>query len=325
MWIFSPHLWELSGAVASVHQVIQCSLLVGELGGSLILTPVGMLICSWVSLTVAGWARNSPLWHTAGSRYCSVPATILLGAAGGNWFSHFHSNGLKKAYGNIYIAVLHLSDLELPENILKTWKESFRGLDSNKTSVFCNCFSVFTMGNNSYGQCGRKVVEDEIYRWEFKDPELSYCWKHNCMKTTLQKTLKVEKVWVACQFWLRSLRTGFCPAGIIQTAWLWIHAGHSADSIHKRQNSVSMGQFLQGTVGEPSLHKLLEVVGVSSWAFSLWLLRVHVLFQRMLEVLFNYERGILWWSLCCNCLSVCNAFPSLNFLWVSPKHRLKVW
>lgn len=102
---------------------------------------------------------------------------------------------LKKAYGNIYIAVLHLSDLELPENILKTWKEAFRGLDSNKTSVFCNCFSVFTMGNNSYGQCGRKVVEDEIYRWEFKDPELSYCWKHNCMKTTLQKSLKVEKVW----------------------------------------------------------------------------------------------------------------------------------
>lgn len=38
------------------------------------------------------------------------------------------------------------------------------GLDSNKTSAFYHCFSVFTMGNNSYGQCGRKVVEDETYR-----------------------------------------------------------------------------------------------------------------------------------------------------------------
>ena len=24
---------------------------------------------------------------------------------------------------------------------------------------------VFTLGNNAYGQCGRKIVEDEIYRY----------------------------------------------------------------------------------------------------------------------------------------------------------------
>ncbi|RLV97909.1 hypothetical protein DV515_00011282 [Chloebia gouldiae] len=31
--------------------------------------------------------------------------------------------------------------------------------------VLTDSEGVFTMGNNSYGQCGRKVVEDEIYRW----------------------------------------------------------------------------------------------------------------------------------------------------------------
>lgn len=51
-----------------------------------------------------------------------MPATVLLGVVGENGFSHFIASGLtlKKAYANLYIAVLHLSDLEPRENILWT-------------------------------------------------------------------------------------------------------------------------------------------------------------------------------------------------------------
>lgn len=36
--------------------------------------------------------------------------------------------------------------------------------------LFCGCktcflFPVFSMGNNAYGQCGRPIVEDEVYRF----------------------------------------------------------------------------------------------------------------------------------------------------------------
>lgn len=51
-----------------------------------------------------------------------MPAPILLGVVGENGFSHFNSSGLtlKKVHANFYIAVLHLSDLELCESILGT-------------------------------------------------------------------------------------------------------------------------------------------------------------------------------------------------------------
>lgn len=131
------------------------------------------------SISESPWQRQDELgnyWKTANGlqvlllclqQYCWVIVDE-------NGFSHLNLSGLhlKKAYANFYSTVFHLSYWGLHENILCTWKEAFRGLDSNKTSVFYHCFSVFTMGNNSYGQCGRKVVEDETYRWESKDPEL---------------------------------------------------------------------------------------------------------------------------------------------------------
>lgn len=44
---------------------------------------------------------------------------------------------------------------------------------------------------------------------------------------------------------------------------------------------------------KPSLHKLLEVIGVSSWSFSFSPLGVQVLFLRVSEMPFNDERGTL--------------------------------
>lgn len=37
-------------------------------------------------------------------------------------------------------------------------------LGTHRADLVDGAFSVFSMGNNSYGQCGRKVVEDEVYR-----------------------------------------------------------------------------------------------------------------------------------------------------------------
>lgn len=35
--------------------------------------------------------------------------------------------------------------------------------------MFCGelfLLTVFSMGNNAYGQCGRSIVEEEVYRWD---------------------------------------------------------------------------------------------------------------------------------------------------------------